>query len=87
MQDYDIEDAVYSKEVIKKMTFLLTCLTPRQEMIIRMRFGIGYGYEHTYKQIGLRFNMSPELVRHLTMKILKKLNKKTIYNFVMGQDQ
>jgi RNA polymerase primary sigma factor len=52
---------------------LLATLTPREEKIIRMRFGIGYGYEHTLEEVGQNFTVTRERIRQIEAKALKKL--------------
>ena len=52
-------------------------LIPREEKILRMRFGIGGESLHTYKEIGLMFNLSAEKIQQIEKEALRKL-----YNFV-----
>ncbi|MDY6861694.1 MAG: RNA polymerase sigma factor RpoD, partial [Thermodesulfobacteriota bacterium] len=52
---------------------VLATLTPREEKIIRMRFGIGYGYEHTLEEVGQSFTVTRERIRQIEEKALKKL--------------
>ncbi|HUL01572.1 MAG TPA: sigma-70 family RNA polymerase sigma factor [Nitrospirota bacterium] len=52
---------------------VLASLTDREEKIIRMRFGIGIGSEHTLEEVGKYFNLTRERIRQIEIKALKKL--------------
>ena len=52
---------------------VLSSLTEREEKIIRMRFGIGVGTEHTLEEVGKFFNLTRERIRQIEIKALKKL--------------
>lgn len=52
---------------------LLGTLTPREEQIIRMRFGIGDGSEETLESVGQRFSVTRERIRQIEAKALRKL--------------
>jgi RNA polymerase primary sigma factor len=52
---------------------VLASLTEREEKIIRMRFGIGIGSEHTLEEVGKYFNLTRERIRQIEIKALKKL--------------
>ncbi len=52
---------------------VLQILTPREEQVIRMRFGIGDGSEHTLEQVGQRFSLTRERIRQIEAKALRKL--------------
>ena len=59
---------------MKDQTAALLCtLTPREEQIIRMRFGIGDGWEETLETVGQRFSVSRERIRQIEAKALRKL--------------
>ena len=55
-------------------------LTPREEKIIRMRFGIGMDADYTLEEIGLQFLISRERVRHITERVIKKLSSPQVIN-------
>ena len=52
-------------------------LTPREEMVIRLRFGIDTGYEHTLEEAGIMFNVTRERIRQIEAKALRKLRHPT----------
>jgi RNA polymerase primary sigma factor len=52
---------------------LLSGLTPREERILRMRFGIGMDRDHTLEEVGQMFNVTRERIRQIEVKALAKL--------------
>jgi RNA polymerase primary sigma factor len=54
-------------------TETLACLTPREEHIVRMRFGIGMNADHTLEEVGKRFSVTRERIRQIEAKALRKL--------------
>ena len=48
-------------------------LTPREELVLRMRFGVGEGSEHTLEEVGRSFNVTRERIRQIESKALRKL--------------
>jgi RNA polymerase primary sigma factor len=54
-------------------TEVLACLTPREEHILRMRFGIGMNTDHTLAEVGKRFSVTRERIRQIEAKALRKL--------------
>ena len=58
----------------KTVGHLLTCLTPREERVLRMRFGLGPIQEHTLEDVGKQFNVTRERIRQIEAKALRKLN-------------
>jgi RNA polymerase primary sigma factor len=52
---------------------VLSDLTPREERILRMRFGIGMERDHTLEEVGKTFNVTRERIRQIEAKALKKL--------------
>ena len=55
-------------------------LTPREEKVIRMRFGIGMDTDYTLEEIGLQFLISRERVRLITKRVVKKLSSPEVIN-------
>lgn len=60
-------------EASDRIEQVLSSLTPREEKIIRMRFGIGENSEHTLEEVGKFFNLTRERIRQIEIKALKKL--------------
>jgi RNA polymerase primary sigma factor len=56
-----------------KTAELLRTLSPREENIIRMRFGLEDGSEHTLEEVGLKFNVTRERILQIEAKALRKL--------------
>ncbi len=56
-------------------TAVLQVLTPREEQVIRMRFGIGDESGHTLEEVGQRFSVTRERIRQIEAKSLRKLRQ------------
>ena len=54
-------------------TRILASLTPREERVLRMRFGIGMNTDHTLEEVGLQFSVTRERIRQIEAKALRKL--------------
>lgn len=67
---YETAEAQSTKELI---TALLHTLTPREERVLRMRFGIGLGKDHTLQEVGDQFAVTRERIRQIEAKALRKL--------------
>jgi RNA polymerase primary sigma factor len=52
---------------------VLKTLTPREELVLKMRFGVGNGSEHTLEEVGREFNVTRERIRQIESKALRKL--------------
>ena len=52
---------------------MLSSLTPREERVLRMRFGIGMNTDHTLEEVGQQFNVTRERIRQIEAKALRKL--------------
>jgi len=52
---------------------VLKTLTPREELVLKMRFGVGDGSEHTLEEVGRSFNVTRERIRQIESKALRKL--------------
>jgi RNA polymerase primary sigma factor len=59
---------------------VLQSLTPREELVLRMRFGVGEGSEHTLEEVGRSFNVTRERIRQIESKALRKLRHPTRAN-------
>ncbi|MDP2754384.1 MAG: sigma-70 family RNA polymerase sigma factor [Nitrospirota bacterium] len=59
--------------VTEQMLMVLHTLTPREEKVIRMRFGIGVDKDHTLEEVGRHFSITRERVRQIEAKALRKL--------------
>jgi len=55
------------------MTRVLESLTPREERVLRMRFGIGIESDHTLDEVGQQFSVTRERIRQIEAKALRKL--------------
>jgi RNA polymerase primary sigma factor len=62
----------------EKLKEALSTLSPREEQIVRMRFGIGYETEHTLDQVGRQFNLTRERIRQIEKRALEKLEDSTV---------
>jgi len=54
-------------------TKILSTLTPREERVLRMRFGVGMNTDHTLEEVGLQFSVTRERIRQIEAKALRKL--------------
>jgi RNA polymerase primary sigma factor len=66
-------EAVKNNELGDRVKNILATLSPREEKIIRLRFGIGEDAEYTLEEIGKRFNVSRERIRQIEKKALNRL--------------
>lgn len=67
----------YKAELNERICNILSTLTPTQEKIIRLRYGIGEPYEHTLEEIGNRFTLTKNRIRDILEDKVVKLSKKT----------
>jgi RNA polymerase primary sigma factor len=70
-------DAAIQSNLRETTTRVLASLTPREERILRMRFGIGMNSDHTLEEVGLRFSVTRERIRQIEAKALRKLKHPT----------
>ncbi len=70
-------EQVKDKDLSEKVRNLLSTLSPREEKIIRLRFGIGEESEYTLEEIGKRFGVSRERIRQIEKKALSRLRQMT----------
>ena len=66
-------DAAVRSSLKDTLTEVLSSLTPREERVLRMRFGIGMSQDHTLEEVGQKFNVTRERIRQIEAKALKKL--------------
>jgi RNA polymerase primary sigma factor len=66
-------DAAIELDLKERMASMLTTLTPREERIIKMRFGFDNGSEHTLEEVGQIFALTRERIRQIEAKALRKL--------------
>jgi RNA polymerase primary sigma factor len=67
------EESSIGENVTRLIRMILTTLTPREELIVRRRFGIGEGRTHTLEELGLEFGVTRERIRQIEEKALRKL--------------
>jgi len=72
------EIKVIEQEVKSKLSEILSTLTPREEKILRMRFGIGMDTDHTLEEVGRKFFVTRERIREIEGKALRKLKHPTV---------
>ncbi len=66
-------DAVINLNLKEQTSAVLHMLTPREEKVLKMRFGVGNGSEHTLEEVGQNFTVTRERIRQIESKALKKL--------------
>jgi RNA polymerase primary sigma factor len=66
-------DAVIQSNLRETTTHVLASLTPREERIVRMRFGLGMNSDHTLEEVGQQFSVTRERIRQIEAKALRKL--------------
>jgi RNA polymerase primary sigma factor len=66
-------DAAIHANLRETTTRVLATLTPREERVLRMRFGIGMNTDHTLEEVGQQFNVTRERIRQIEAKALRKL--------------
>jgi RNA polymerase primary sigma factor len=66
-------DAAIQANLREATTRVLSSLTPREERVLRMRFGIGMNTDHTLEEVGQQFNVTRERIRQIEAKALRKL--------------
>jgi len=79
-------DAVINLNLADKTRRVLATLTPREEKVLRMRFGIGTKADHTLEEVGQEFHVTRERIRQIEAKALRKLRhpnrKKELKGFI-----
>lgn len=70
-------DAAIQGNLREATTRVLSSLTPREERVLRMRFGIGMNTDHTLEEVGQQFSVTRERIRQIEAKALRKLKHPT----------
>ena len=71
--EYSPVDAVVNDDLKEKVREILKTLTPREEKVLKMRFGIDVASEHTLEEVGKDFTVTRERIRQIEVKALRKL--------------
>lgn len=71
--EYSPVDAVINEDLKEKVREVLKSLTPREEKVLKMRFGIDVASEHTLEEVGKDFSVTRERIRQIEVKALRKL--------------
>lgn len=83
--EYSPVDAVVNEDLKEKVREVLKSLTPREEKVLKMRFGIDVASEHTLEEVGKDFSVTRERIRQIEVKALRKLRhpsrSKKLVNF------
>ena len=69
----DPMDQAIKSNLGEATTKILSTLTPREERVLRMRFGVGMNTDHTLEEVGLQFSVTRERIRQIEAKALRKL--------------
>jgi RNA polymerase primary sigma factor len=79
------DDIEYNESTLnEKLEEVLTTLTFREEKVMRLRFGIGTKKSHSLVETGKVFGLSPERIRQIVMKSLRKLRHPTRVKLLLG---
>lgn len=70
---FSLSDSVASTDLKEKIREILKTLTPREEKVLKMRFGIDVASEHTLEEVGKDFSVTRERIRQIEVKALRKL--------------
>lgn len=89
--DVSPSEAVSSSDLKKRVREMLKTLSPREEKVIKMRFGIDVASEHTLEEVGKDFSVTRERIRQIEVKALRKLRhpsrSKKLRTFFEGEEQ
>ena len=82
-------DAAIQSNLRETTTRVLASLTPREERVLRMRFGIGMNTDHTLEEVGQQFSVTRERIRQIEAKALRKLRhpsrSEKLRSFIEGE--
>jgi len=76
--EIDLDSIVAQNQLKDKITQALIYLTPREERVIRMRFGIGMNTDYTLEEVGQQFSVTRHRIRQIEAKALRKLKHPNI---------
>ena len=83
-----VEEIVVEEEMKQALNDVLETITPREEKVIRLRFGLDDGKERTLEQVGNVFGVTRERIRQIEAKALRKLRhpsrSKKLRSFLYG---
>ena len=71
--DFSPSDTVANSDLKERVREVLKSLTPREEKVLKMRFGIDVASEHTLEEVGKDFSVTRERIRQIEVKALRKL--------------
>lgn len=71
------QDSAIYEDLITNLNSILSTLSPREERVVRMRFGLGEKHDHTLEEVGQVFEVTRERIRQIEAKALKKLRHPT----------
>ncbi len=74
ISEINLDSIIAKKQIKDKITQALTYLTPREERVLRMRFGVGMNTDHTLEEVGLQFSVTSSRIREIEAKALRKLS-------------
>ena len=78
------EDAVHLSELKTAVTAALETLKPREERVLRMRFGIGLDTDYTLEEVGKKFSVTRDRIRQIEAKALRKLKHPFLAKNLVG---
>jgi len=71
--EIDLDNIIAKNQIKEKISKALTYLTPKEERVIRMRFGIGLNTDYTLEEVGEPFSVTRERIMQIEAKALRKL--------------
>jgi RNA polymerase primary sigma factor len=71
------QDSAIYEDLVEHLDKILSTLSPREERVVRMRFGLGEKHDHTLEEVGQMFEVTRERIRQIESKALRKLRHPT----------
>jgi len=71
------QDSAIYEDLVDNLNRILSTLSPREERVVRMRFGLGEKHDHTLEEVGQEFEVTRERIRQIEAKALRKLRHPT----------